>query len=160
MRFKLFEEFKTEKSYTPEAEKLLEQIKSFFGIKLTEDIFYEIVNWGEIIREELQNIFYRISNLNIKEETIFIVLINAIYPEVRESEKFKDIYWKQVKNWHEKLKTTDDPEVNTSEFQDKLQKLKEIHLRRRFSNLKDLIVNNPEWASDYETRKDSIKYNL
>jgi len=40
MRIKLFEEFETEKSYTPEAEKLLNEIESLMDVKLPADLFY------------------------------------------------------------------------------------------------------------------------
>jgi hypothetical protein len=153
--FKLFE---IASIVEPIAENLLDQIETFMQTELSKSIFYEIINFGKIIPGELKSILSKISNINkCKEETVFIKLLKSIYPEIRESREFKDIYWDNITIWHNKYKNNN--EFNSQEFKDKLENLESI-IKQKSVNLRDLILNGEEWASDYDTRLYADKYNL
>lgn len=149
-RIKLFEDFETEKSYAEEAKKLLNTIESMTGVEIPTDIYNEIVNYGEISREELRDCLDKISKLNLKEETIMMVILNVLYPEVREEEGLKNLYWQNVANWHNKIKAS--PE-ESEEYQSTLRKIKEIIIN---SNLRNIVINSPE----HEHKITARKYNL
>jgi hypothetical protein len=157
---KKFEKFEVRRGYVMEAEKLLDQIETLMGIQLSKDLFYEIINLGKIILKELKDILFKLSNLEIKEQIIFINILTKLYPEIRESEEFKDIFHSYLLDWRSKLKSTpDDNEVKQPDFSEKLKSLKTIIIKN-FSNLRNSILSDTEWESDYDTRQYADIYNL